>query len=64
MIMDYEKKYKEFQEAKDRAEQHMFPFLLMMDMMIEHQYNDLKSNYTKEHEELFIKNVNFILSKI
>lgn len=62
--MDYEKKYKEFQEAKDRAEQHMFPFLLMMDMMIEHQYNDLKSNYTKEHEELFIKNVNFILSKI
>lgn len=62
--MDYEKKYKEFQEAKDRAEQHMFPFLLMMDMMIEHQYNDLKSNYTKEHEELFIKNINFILSKI
>ena len=62
--MDYEEKYKEFQEAKDRAEQHMFPFLLMMDMMIEHQYNDLKSNYTKEHEELFIKNVNFILSKI
>ena len=62
--MDYEEKYKEFQEAKDRAEQHMFPFLLMMDMMIEHQYNDLKSNYTKEHEELFIKNINFILSKI
>ena len=62
--MDYEKKYKEFQEVKDRAEQHMFPFLLMMDMMIEHQYNDLKSNYTKEHEELFIKNINFILSKI
>ena len=62
--MDYEEKYKELQEAKDRAEQHMFPFLLMMDMMIEHQYNDLKSNYTKEHEELFIKNVNFILSKI
>ena len=62
--MDYEKKYKEFQEAKDRAEQHMFPFLLKIDTMLEHQYNDLKSNYTKEHEELFIKNVNFILSKI
>lgn len=62
--MDYEEKYKEFQEAKDRAEQHIFPFLLMIDTMVEHQYNDLKSNYTKEHEELFIKNVNFILSKI
>lgn len=62
--MDYEEKYKKFQEAKDRAEQHMFPFLLMIDTMVEHQYNDLKSNYTKEHEELFIKNVNFILSKI
>lgn len=47
-----------------RTEQHMFPFLLIADTMIERQYCDLKNNYTKEHEELFIKNVNFILNKI
>ena len=62
--MDYEQKYKELQDAKDRAEQHMFPFILMIDSIIDKQYNDLKINYTKEHEELFIKNVDFILNKI
>ena len=62
--MDYEKKYKEYQEAKERAEQYMFSFILIFDGVIDNQYNDLKANYTKEHEELFIKNVNFVLSKI
>ena len=62
--MDYERKYKEFQDAKERAEQHTFPFICMVDGMINNQYNDLKNNYTKEHEELFIKNVNFVLKKI
>jgi len=62
--MNYEEKYKEFQEAKDRAEQHTFPFILMVDGRINKQYNDLKANYTKEHEELFIKNVDFVLKKI
>lgn len=60
----YEKKYKEYQEAKERAEQHRFPLILMVDGMIDNQYNDLKTNYTKEHEELFIKNVDFVLKKI
>lgn len=60
----YEKRYKEYQEAKERAEQHMFPVILMFDGMIDNQYNDLKNNYTKEHEELFIKNVDFVLKKI
>jgi hypothetical protein len=62
--MYYEKKYKEYQETKERVEQYMFPFILMFDGMIDNQYNDLKANYTKEHEELFVKNVNFVLSKI
>lgn len=62
--MDYEKKYKEYQEAKEKAEQYTFPFILMFDGMIDNQYNSLKTNYTKEHEELFIKNVDFVLSKI
>lgn len=62
--MSFEKKYKEYQEAKERAEQHTFPFILMFDNMIDNQYNDLKTNYIKEHEELFIKNVDFILKKI
>lgn len=62
--MYYEKKYKEYQEAKEKAEQYMFPFILVFDGIIDNQYNDLKSNYTKEHEELFIKNVDFVLSKI
>jgi disulfide oxidoreductase YuzD len=62
--MDYEKKYKEFQEAKERVEQHMFPIILMFDDIIDGQYNDLKNNYTEEHEKLFIKNVDFVLKKI
>lgn len=62
--MDYEKKYKEYQEAKERSEQHMFPFILMYDAAIDSQYDDLKNNYNKEHEELFIKNVDFVLKKI
>jgi len=63
-IEPYEKKYMEYQEAKERAEQHTFPLILMLDGMINYQYNDLKTNYTKEHEELFIKNVDFILRTI
>lgn len=64
MIMNYEQKYKEYQEAKERAEQHTFPIILMFDGMIDYQYNDLKYNYTKKYEELFIKNVDFVLRQI
>ena len=62
--MNYEEKYKKFQDAKDRAEQYTFPFILIIDGIINKQYNDLKANYTKEHEKLFIKNVDFVLKKI
>ena len=43
--MNYKKKYKEFRDAVNRAEQHMFPFILMIEGMIEKQYKDLQSNY-------------------
>lgn len=62
--MNYEEKYKEFQTAKESAEQHSFPIIAIFDDIVESQYNDLKNNYTKEHEELFIKNINFLLKNI
>lgn len=63
-MKEFEIKYREFQAAKDKAEQHMFPFILPFDLMLEKEYEDLKFNYTKEHEELFIKNVNFVLDNL
>jgi hypothetical protein len=36
----------------------------MFDGIVEKQYNDLKSNYTKEHEELFCKNIDFLLKNM
>lgn len=62
--MNYEEKYKEFQTAKERAEQHSFPLIAMFDGIVEKQYNDLKSNYTKEHEEIFYKNIDFLLKNM
>lgn len=38
--------------------------LTMFDGIVEKQYNDLKSNYTKEHEELFCKNIDFLLKNM
>ena len=61
---NYEQKYKEFQTAKERAEQHSFPLIAMFDGIVEKQYNDLKSNYTKDHEELFCKNIDLLLKNI
>lgn len=62
--MEYEKKYSEFQEALNHLEQHMFPIVLIFGLSLQKQYNDLKINYTEEHEKLFIKNIDFVLSKI
>ena len=62
--MNYEEKYKEFQTAKERAEQHSFILIAMFDGIVEKQYNDLKSNYTKEHEEIFCKNIDFLLKNM
>jgi hypothetical protein len=62
--MNYKEKYKEFQTAKERAEQHSFLLIAMFDGIVEKQYNDLKSNYTKEHEELFCKNIDFLLKNM
>lgn len=61
---EVEKLYKEYEQAKDRAEQYMFPIILMFDKTIKYQYNDLKENFSEEHKRLFVKNVKFILSKI
>lgn len=61
---NYEEKYKEFQTAKERAEQHSLPLIAMFDNIVKKQYNDLKNNYTKEHEELFCKNIAFLLKNM
>ena len=56
--------YKEYEQAKEGAEQYMFPFIAMFDGIIQFEYNDLKKNFDEEHKKLFIKNVKFMLTKI
>lgn len=63
-MQEVEKLYREYEQAKDRAEQYMFPFIALFDKTIQNEYDDLKKCFTEEHKRLFIKNVNFMLSKI
>lgn len=63
-VKEVEKLYREYEQAKDRAEQYMFPFIALFDNTIQDQYNDLIRNFNEEHKKLFVKNVKFMLSKI
>ena len=63
-MKEVEKIYKEYEHAKDRAEQYIFPFIALFDNTIQKEYKDLKKCFTEEHKRLFIKNVKFMLSKI
>lgn len=54
----------EYCNAKERAEQYVFPIIAMFDGIITEEYKDLKEHYYEENKEQFVKNVKFMLSKI
>lgn len=63
-MKEIENLYKEYEQAKERAEQYMFVLIALFDKTIQDEYNDLKRNFNEEHKKLFVKNVKFMLSKI
>jgi len=63
-MQEVEKLYREYEQAKDRAEQYMLVFIALFDTTIQEQYNDLMNNFNEENKKLFVKNVKFMLSKI
>ena len=56
--------WQKYCQAKERAEQAAFPIILMFDHIICDEYEDLKKNFSEDNKELFIKNINFMLTKI
>ena len=61
---EVESYWQNYCQAKERAEQHSFPIILMIDHILCDEYEDLKENFSEEKKQLFIKNVNFMLNKI
>ena len=59
-IDDVKKAWANYEAYKDRAEQHEFTMLLMLDMKLVPLYNDLIKNWDESHAEIFmnfLKNV-------
>ena len=46
--------WKKFDEYKERAEQHEFIGLFLLDRRLVPAYNDLHENYDEKHAEMFI----------
>lgn len=61
---EVEKAYKEYEQAKDRAEQSCIIMIIAFDSIIQEQYNELKENFDEELKKLFLKNVKYMLSQI
>ena len=56
--------WKKFDEYKDRAEQHEFVRLFMLDVKLVPAYKDLKANYDEEHAEIFIRVMKQVLKSL
>lgn len=63
-MKEVEELWQKYCQAKDRAEQNVFPIIAMFDYIICSEYDDLKEKFDDEYMDLFRKNINFILSKI
>lgn len=44
-----------YEAYKETAEQHMFPFIFMMDLKLEPAHKDLNKNWSQEHGEAFVR---------
>lgn len=56
--------WKKFEEYKDRAEQHEFFQLFILDSKLGPAYKDLQTNYTDEHAEMFIRALSKVLTQL
>ena len=56
--------WKKFDEYKQRAEQHEFIRLFMLDSKLVPAYKDLQSNYNDEHAEMFIRCLSNVLKSL
>ena len=63
-MKEVEELWQSYSKAKDRAEQNAFPIIALFDHIICSEYEDLKDHYCENNKALFVKNVNFMLSKI
>lgn len=61
---EIESLYRQYEDAKEFAEQHTFLLLLLFDKTIQEEYSDLQQNFTKEKASLFVKNVKWMLKQI
>lgn len=56
--------WKKFDEYKNRAEQHEFVSLFILDSKLVPLYKDLQVNYDKKHAKLFIKMMSKVLESL
>lgn len=53
--------WNKFGQYKETAEQHEFPFLLMLDARLTFAYNDLKNDWNEEHADIFIRSMENVI---
>ena len=56
--------WKKFDEYKQKAEQHEFIRLFMLDSKLIPAYKDLQTNYNDEHAEMFIRGLSNVLTSL
>ena len=47
--------WQKYENYKETAEQHMFPQLVLYDMILIPSYKDLQTNWNDEHADVFIR---------
>lgn len=70
--MEKEKQLKEriskiwerYEKYKDTAEQADFPILFLFDTCVVPEHDDLLENFSVEHAEIFIKNMEYIFKML
>lgn len=55
-----EQAWKNYEQYKERAEQHEFIELLMLDYDFVPLYEDLKKNWNEHHAEAFLKGLSIV----
>lgn len=56
--------WKKFDEYKQKAEQHEFIRLFMLDSKLIPAYKYLQTNYNDEHAEMFIRGLSNVLTSL
>lgn len=59
---DVNKLWSAYERYKHTAEQHEFAKIIALDLWLVPAYNDLQKNYTKEHKDIFVRNMIKVLN--